>query len=247
MANPTASVPVQTTTYADTRRYWPLVSTAQTYYSGEMIGLNTSGYAGKCDDSASYQFLGLADQRLVVPSGASNGQYQLLVDRPQLLSMTIASVSLSDIGKFVYAKFSNEVAFTAGTYGNVIGVVVARLRATEALIAPMARPGMRYHGAARVMAATGNQSLSRFDLNKTIFVPNTAALTITLPAVADTQPGDELRFVKTTSDAFAVTLDGNAAETIDGAATFAAVDAQFDTVTIVSDGSAWAILNRDIT
>ena len=40
-------------------------------------------------------------------------------------------------------------------------------------------------------------------------------------AVADTQAGDRLTFVKTTSDAAAATLDGNASETIDGATTTA--------------------------
>jgi len=246
MPNPTAAVPVQTTSFGDTRRYWPLVSTAQTYYPGEMIGLNTAGFAGKCDDSASYQFLGLAEQRLTVPAGAANGQYQLLVERPQMFSMAIASVSTADIGKLVHAKFSNEAAFTPGTYGNAIGVVVARLRATEALIAPLPRGNMRGHGGARVLAATGNQALTRFDLNKTIFLPNTAAYTVTLPAIADTQPGDELRFVKTTADAHAVILDGDGSETIDGNATYTAIDAQFDAATLVSDGAGWVILNRDI-
>ena len=43
-----------------------------------------------------------------------------------------------------------------------------------------------------------------------------------------------------------MTLDGNGAEQIDGAATYAAVDAAYDTVHVLCTGSEWIILSRDI-
>ena len=52
--------------------------------------------------------------------------------------------------------------------------------------------------------------------------------------------------VKTSADAAAVTLDGNGAETIDGAATYAAIDAQYDTAHLLCTGSEWIILSRDV-
>jgi hypothetical protein len=58
--------------------------------------------------------------------------------------------------------------------------------------------------------------------------------------------GGWLRLVKTSSDAAAVTLDGYSAETIDGAATFAAIDAQHDCALLLCTGSGWVILSRDI-
>jgi hypothetical protein len=61
-----------------------------------------------------------------------------------------------------------------------------------------------------------------------------------------TQPGDWLEFVKTTADAAAVTLTGNAAETIDGANTLATIGAAYDTAKIVSTGAAWVVVYRDI-
>ena len=56
-----------------------------------------------------------------------------------------------------------------------------------------------------------------------------------------------MTFLKTTSNAVAATLDGNAAETIDGATTLATIDAQFDTAILVSDGTQWIVVARDIT
>jgi hypothetical protein len=58
--------------------------------------------------------------------------------------------------------------------------------------------------------------------------------------------GGWFRIVKASAAAAAVTLDGNASETIDGGATFAAIDAQYDTALVLCTGSEWIILSRDI-
>lgn len=67
--------------------------------------------------------------------------------------------------------------------------------------------------------------------------------TITLPA-ASGNAGLFYIFKKIDADANAVTLDGNAAETIDGAATVADIDAQYDCIGIICDGSNWHIFER---
>ena len=41
-------------------------------------------------------------------------------------------------------------------------------------------------------------------------------------------------------------MDGNASETIDGSTTFAALDAQYDTVHLIATASEWIIADRDI-
>jgi hypothetical protein len=64
--------------------------------------------------------------------------------------------------------------------------------------------------------------------------------------VATVRAGGTIRVVKTSADAFAVTLDGNASETIDGAATLATLDAQYDVATLLCTGSEWVVLSRDI-
>jgi hypothetical protein len=76
-------------------------------------------------------------------------------------------------------------------------------------------------------------------------IGNTVARTLTLPAVSGTA-GLWYTIKKTSADAAAVTIDTPGAETIDGAATNAEVDAQYDSITIVSDGTNWHVVNKKI-
>lgn len=77
----------------------------------------------------------------------------------------------------------------------------------------------------------------------TILVDATAgAITITLPAVASSA-GVTLTVKKIDSSGNAVTLDGNASETIDGATT-KALSAQWASLTIHCNGSAWYIVGE---
>lgn len=67
-----------------------------------------------------------------------------------------------------------------------------------------------------------------------------ASMTVTLPA-ASTMTGKSLTIKKTDSDfSKTVTIDGNAAETIDGAATYV-LYTQYESVTIKCDGSNWHV------
>jgi len=138
---------------------------------------------------------------------------------------------------------------SATTYANLVGFVVAKVDTNIALVEPAydGVAGNKRLGAVKVLAATGAQTLSKYDIGKTIKVPNTGAYTITLPPVADAATGGTLQFVKTTSDALAATLDGNSAETIDGAATLASIDAQYDCALLWNSGTEWVVLARDIT
>jgi predicted RecA/RadA family phage recombinase len=80
------------------------------------------------------------------------------------------------------------------------------------------------------------------DLDSTIFVnTQAAAVTVTLPPSASCV-GRRLTFIRAGTGVNAITLDGNASETIDGIATYAAMDAIRDTVTIESDGANWFIV-----
>ncbi len=69
------------------------------------------------------------------------------------------------------------------------------------------------------------------------------AFTITLPAAASST-GRVLTFKKTDASANAFTLDGNAAETIDGAATVVGSTTRYSVVQIACDGSNWHVLNK---
>lgn len=76
---------------------------------------------------------------------------------------------------------------------------------------------------------------------QTVAVDATAgAITITLPAAASCT-GRRYDIKKVDSSANAVTIDGNAAETIDGAAT-KVLSAQYSAATVISNGSGWWII-----
>lgn len=139
MANATKRTHVATTPYGndDAIRY-PLASTAATYYPGELIGKNAEGYACKFDDASSLTFLGTfkGSHSQEVPTGSTNGQYDIFVARPRYLELRFASIALTDVGTaVVYGKYSDgEAQIVPGSYGNVIGVLVHRTSATVGLV-----------------------------------------------------------------------------------------------------------------
>lgn len=246
MANATFAVPIGTVPFSEEKIQYPLASTAQTYYAGAMLGINTSGYVTKFDDAASLKFVGVVADSvpLEVESGGSNGDKHINAERPRYILCSLSGAAITDMGKLVYASYDNAVVLTTGTYGNVVGRIV-KYHASGKVWVDTWDDG-KYGDAARTMAATGAQSLTIFDLGKTIFVPNTAALTITLPAIAECEVGSGFQVVKNSADAEIVTLDGNASETIDGATTLATIDANYDCAKLVSTGTAWVITSRDI-
>lgn len=88
-------------------------------------------------------------------------------------------------------------------------------------------------------AITGTDSVVAGDRHKILLCDATsAAFTLTLLAAATAADGFTLTIVKTDATAHAVTLDGNASETIGGATTFA-LSGQGDAATLVCDGSNW--------
>ena len=163
-------------------------------------------------------------------------------------SLVIAGVAQDDVahGRLVYASDDNAFSFTPS--GTLIGAVW-EMDGSNALVlcATAGHEGVLNArvNSVKTMAATGAQDLETSDVGKLILLPNTAAFTITLPVAADCT-GRGFVFKKTTADAQAVTLDGDAAETIDGAATSAVMNAAQDTLEIVSDGTAWHIIGSKI-
>lgn len=231
----------------------PAEASAKTYWPGAMVGVLATGYLAKFDDTAGMIFFGIVrdkEGKTVIPAGATAGQYDIPVQQPQRFTLAVSGVTIADIGKKVYASDDKTgvLSNAALTYGNFVGHVVDVMATGVALVEPYydgIAANARY-GVSRWLAATGAQTLTKFDLNKVVFVPNSAALTVTLPPVADTQAGDRLTVVKTTAAAEIVTLDGNASETIDNATTLTTMDARYDCVTLVSTGTEWVVLNRDL-
>lgn len=174
MSNATAPVlTISKTGYDDTKRYWPLIggaTVAATYYTNCMIGKRSDGYAGKFDDSAAMQFLGvMADTvNIVVASDDANGAKRVQVDRPALLQIPIDSGTISrvsNIGATMYAADDNHCSLSYGSYGNIIGKLVDVINTTSgpdaltgtiAVIAPILAPDNNgFSGATTPTSITG--------------------------------------------------------------------------------------------
>ena len=93
------------------------------------------------------------------------------------------------------------------------------------------------------VAKTANYTTLETDRDKIIFCDATSAsFTITLLAAATAGDGFQLAIKKTDSSANTVTIDGNAAETIDGSATLV-LSTQNDVAVLISNGTNWYVVN----
>jgi hypothetical protein len=257
VANATAKVNKGTVRRQDEfyKRALATLAAETTFYVNAGMGLTTAGYGAKFDDTQSLIFDGVVRGRegnVVMPAAtAGDAGHDLDLHQPFRVEVAISGVAKADIGEVVYALFDQTGTLdpTATTYANVWGVVVDVVASGIALVEP-AYDGVAGNlrlSAAKWLAATGSQTLTKWDIGKTIFCPNTAAHSVILPAVAAAAKGGRLRFCKTTSDAQIVTLDGADSENIDEATTLTTIDAVNDCAELVNTGVKWIIQSRDIT
>lgn len=216
-------------------------------HKGALVGRNRgTGYARPL--IAGDEFLGLAYQQAdntVV--GHTAGGIRVRLHQMVDIVHALAGVVTADIGKDVYA--SHDGTLTLAPAGNSrVGRIVA-IEGTG-LARVRLQPAMSLSGTLEgqpvVTLPDANTTLTLDHMHRTLLIANTAARTLTLPPVATARAGAWFRVVKTSTNAVAVTLDPNASETIDGAASYAAIDAQYDAVQVVCAGSEWIILSRDI-
>ena len=90
----------------------------------------------------------------------------------------------------------------------------------------------------RFQTVTSNTTVT---INDRFIRSNTTsgALTHTLPAVASTPPGKRISIKDVGDGTYSTTVDGNASEVIDGAATF--VLTQYSSATFINNGTSWDI------
>lgn len=115
-------------------------------------------------------------------------------------------------------------------------VELAKL-ALENRIATYLQGGGATRGAYRSVTTSGNVVSGDYLI---IADATAGAITMTLPPAA-LVPGRIYAFKRVNSGANAVVIDPNASETIDGAATYT-LSAQWNSVTIMSNGTAWFII-----
>ncbi len=216
-------------------------------YKGALVGRNRStGYARAL--VAGDEYLGVAykaaDNTI---TGHTAGGITVRLHQAVDIVHALTSVAVADIGKDVYASADDTLTLTPADNSRV-GRIVAVDAANVARV--RCQPVTMLDGVLDnrpvIVMADASATLTLDHMNRVLLVPNAEGITLTLPPIASVRAGGWIRVIKTTADIVAVTLDGNAAETIDGSATFAGLDAQYDTVHLVATASEWIIADRDI-
>ncbi len=216
-------------------------------YKGAFVGRNRStGYARPL--VAGDEFLGVAYRQADnTVAGHTAGGIDVILHQQVDIVHALSGVTNADVGKDVYANADDVLTLTPASNSRV-GRIVAVDGTNTARVRCQPTPALDgvLDNTPVVTLSDANATLTLDHLNRTLLIGNTAARTLTLPPVAMVRAGGWIRVVKTTAAAFAVTLDGNAAETIDGAATLATLDAQYDAAHLLCSGSEWIVLSRDI-
>jgi hypothetical protein len=163
------------------------------------------------------------------------------------ITATLSGVAIDDVAHERRVFASDDATLTFSGVGNTLIGRVIGIDGTKAIIACDTEPAAGIGSRGTVTkAATGAIALTPNDCDKIILLPSTGAQAVTLPAAADCA-GRYLTFKKTTADAVAATLTRAGSDTIDGGTTIATIDAQNDTITLVSDGgTAWYLVAQKI-
>lgn len=221
---------------------YPLVSTAATYYPNAFIGLTAAGYATKFDDTAALQFVGIVGtMKTIVDSGGSDGDYEISVQQPPELLVTLSSVAITDVGRRVYASDDQTASLTPGSYGNCLGVITKYASSTTAYIRPEyvaangLRPAQVYSANGAVVLKTGTHFITK---------GTAAALTIAAPTTG-VHDGMEITLISTTAAAHTITYATtgfNGGGTGTDVGTFGG--AIGDGITLVAYGTNWLVKDK---
>ncbi|MCC6358534.1 MAG: hypothetical protein IT450_07320 [Phycisphaerales bacterium] len=216
-------------------------------FKGALVGRKrATGYARPL--VAGDEFLGVAyKQADNTVAGHTAGGISVRLYQAIDIVHTLTGVAVADIGKDVYASDDATLTLTPtgnSRIGRVISVESTNLARVR--IQPVTEFEGQFENLPIISLADAAATLTLDHMNRVLLMANSTGRTLTLPAAATVRAGAWIRVVKTNVTAAAITLDGNAAETIDGAATLATLDAQFDTVLLLCTGSEWIVLSRDI-
>ncbi|MFO0840513.1 MAG: hypothetical protein U1D55_18555 [Phycisphaerae bacterium] len=224
------------------------VDVSTVIYKGAFVGRNRStGYARPLVIGDEY--LGIAYRQANNNySGATAGGISVRLHQRIDIVHTVAGVAIADLGRDVYA-IDDSTLITTPLSGSRVGKIVGIEGTNLARVRCETIFGLAgvVDNLPIIQLADASATLTLDHMNRLLLIANTAARTLTLPPVATVRAGCWFKLVKTNAAAFAVTIDPNAAETIDGAATLATVDGAYDTVEVVATASEWVVLSRDIT
>lgn len=214
---------------------------------GAALGITTAGFTRNFN--LGDRFAGFAAQQVTAAQWAdilgTPADGDLLVDtlcgNDLIVHLTIAGVAQDDVNhqRPVYVLDNQTFGLTPGL-GAKIGKIIGLDDSGKAIVLCSTAPSDGLGTGIKSLSAAA--TLTAEDLGKVILGDTqVAGFTITLPAAADCT-GRGFTFVRTGTGTNALTIDGAGAETINGSANHAAMDAQRDTITIVSTGTEWQII-----
>jgi len=114
----------------------PLASTAATYKKGWILEVNASGYGAAGGDDGSVLFGGVTEEEVLVPSGASNGDYEIKVRQKGLVLFTFTStLTQADLEKAAYAADNHRAARYDDVSNHLfVGIIKRIVSATQAWV-----------------------------------------------------------------------------------------------------------------
>lgn len=217
-------------------------------FAGSLLAISTTGYAAIL--TAGRPFAGIC--RTTIPSAnaavaagdteieAICGLFQIAVaisGAAAADALTRRKVYASDDNVFTFTPTGNTYIGEASGYDALADKLIVACRTADAV------PTGGFCPLGIETLADAPATLTVAQLDKLLLITPGAGRTLTLPAAASC--AGRCFTVKTLA-AQVITLDGNASETIDGAATHALVDAINDVITIMSDGTSWYTISGQL-
>lgn len=206
-------------------------------FGGSLLSYNAAGFAHEL--VAGEPFAGITRVAIETAKAAlSNGaRFIEVIAGAFTITATIAGIVQDDASRRrrVYAQDDGTLGFTA-TGNTLIGCVVG-VDGTKAIVACRTADladGTGCQGNATLADASVTLLVSQLD--KILVMTATAARTLTLPPAAQCVGRT---YTVVTLGAFAITFDGDAAELVNGAATFAGGATAGSVNRIYSTGLAW--------
>jgi hypothetical protein len=228
-------------------RRLPLAASANPF-AGSLLSLNTAGYATELVTGR--PFAGIC--RSTIPSAnapvsAGDVEVEAIAGEFQI-TVAITGAAAVDALKRRKVYASDDNAFSFSPIGTTyIGRASGYDAQADKLIVSCQTADLVGTGGACPLGtevlADEAQTLTVSQLDKLLVISPGAGRTLTLPPAADC--AGRCFTVKTLA-AQVITLDADAAETIDGAATNVLVDAANDVLTILSDGAKWLSISGKI-
>lgn len=126
---------------------------------------------------------------------------------------------------YIYMDSSANIVIEDNAVSNHVNTDVFRVNS----------PTTRFMSEQRLLSVSSTSTITYAD-DGAIVDASGGAVTINLPSASTMTPGQEFFFIKSDSSGNAVTIDPSASQTINGATTYT-LSAQYNKVTLISDGS----------